>query len=442
MSPLSSRKSFKPSTLFAQVRDALAAMRRVEAAPPRPLTVRRSIALEPLEPRLLLSADLTYAYNPADFVLGDSDHSNNSYTLKIEQNGTGLDQLALYGETSTSPIAVAALHSGLNTVDITGAVGVGDQLTIDMSGIGVTPDGLVNVGFDIKFDGKGAVPLSLSDDSTRIVGSSAYPISSLTLESMNDITVTGKVIASGDITLKSTAKDASGLSGIDGLLFTADSLITMGTAGAELRSTAGSISLLAESTITITDSNFSLGSVKAAFAIGLSSAAVNISNGVVHAGANLSVEAKSTVTSTLTTVPDDASDDNNTVDAAVASAILNSAATVTVSGGAVDAVSAAQFKATNTVTASSTADGLTGDQGGTVGFTLLTGDTKVLFTGGTVSAGSIALQATSDRTATTLAKATVGGSNDGGGSNESEKKLKDPNKDGNSSDKEIGRAHV
>ena len=136
--------------------------------------------------------------------------------------------------------------------------------------------------------------------------------------------------------------------------------------------------------------------------------------------------------------PDDAEDDNDQVDAAVASAILFSSPTVTISGGDIDATGSVSIKATNTVTSSTTSDGLTGDQGGTVGFTLLFCDTKVEITGGTVDAPSITIEATSVRTAITLADATVGGANDSGGmTNESEKRLNDPNKDTMSTDKAI-----
>ena len=55
------------------------------------------------------------------------------------------------------------------------------------------------------------------------------------------------------------------------------------------------------------------------------------------------------------------------------------------------------------------------------------GDTEVLISGGTIDAGSITIEATSERTATTVAKATVGGASDGGSDdNESKKRLADP----------------
>ena len=74
--------------------------------------------------------------------------------------------------------------------------------------------------------------------------------------------------------------------------------------GASAELDGANITLLADSTVTITNSNFNPGSVRVAFAISNADANVNITAGRINASGNLSVEAKSTVTSTLTTVPD------------------------------------------------------------------------------------------------------------------------------------------
>lgn len=432
----STRKSFKPSVLCNMLLEAIAgwngdsraSKRKAEAKAPRQW---RSFGLEAIEPRLLLSADISYTYSAGDVAkFNDGDALNNYYRCVIEDSG-GADVINVLAEDNSVLCSGILATGGINKVTLTGFEFLGDQLTVDFKGIsGQDAD---KYDIEINMDGKGVIPLTGQDDRLEIVGDGGYLLDSLNVHAHEDITVTGKVIADGDITLKSSALDDKGLPKVDGLYFTADSLVTMSDANAELQ--GANITLLAESTITITNSNFSLGPVKAAFAIGNSSAAVNISNGVINASVNLNVEAKSTINSTLTTVPDDASDDDDTVDAAVASAVLSSTPTVAISGGDIDAGGIAIIKATNIVSASSTADGLTGDKGGTLAFNLLLGNTIAQVTGGTVDADSITIQAISDRTSTAVAKATVGGANSGGGSNESEKRLDDPNKDGDNSDK-------
>ena len=389
---------------------------------------RRAMHFEPLEPRLLLSADISYTYAAADALkFNDADLLNNHYRLVIEDGaGGGADVMRLLAEDDSELASGILATDGVNKLTLTGddTVLLGDQLTIDFSSF--SGQDAQKYDIQVDMDGKGVIPLTDQDDKVEITGDGGYALNSLTVHAHEDITVTGKVFADDFISLTSSSLDDKGLPGVDGLVFTADSAIAMSNAAAQLQTTTGDISLLSDSTLTIDTSNFSLGAVNIAFALGFSDSAVSISGGTINAGGNLSIEAKSTVNSTLTTVPDEASDDDNTVDAAVASAILSSAPAVTISGGDFDAGGSATIKATNTVTSSAIADGLTGDEGGTVAFNLFLGDTSVDVTGGTIDADSILIQSTSVRTATTTAKATVGGAESGAGTNESEKRLNDP----------------
>src|SRR5262245_50205729 len=65
------------------------------AAKPR----RQNFALEAIEPRLLLSADISYTYSAADALkFNDGDLDDNHYAVVISGNGAGADELQLKAE--------------------------------------------------------------------------------------------------------------------------------------------------------------------------------------------------------------------------------------------------------------------------------------------------------------------------------------------------------
>ena len=313
--------------------------------------------LEPITNTGTANAVVFSTGNFDDFDASLTDNGNGTLTLA----GTTFEDV-----TFNDPGTSLTINLGDDPIPL-----VKDSLTInsfDLSGVNLTVNG--------------------EDGDDEVVFAGAVNAGNVLIDA-ETITVNAAVNATGDITLNAIASDDEGISQIDGILFTADSSITVSGSG-EL--VGNNVTLLAHSTLDIDDSDFGLGPVKFAFAVGVSTALVDISGGVVNAtSGNLMIDAKSDVTSTLTTVPDDAEDDDDEVDAAVASAILHSSPTVTISGGNIDASGTATIKATNTVTSSATADGLTGDQGGTVAVNVFTGSTGVLVTGGTIDADEITI---------------------------------------------------
>ncbi len=430
--PRVERHSFAESWLSSFIASAFRPSRsaRKQGSSRRRAARPDGFAIEPLEPRLLLSADISYAFGVAD--AGKFNVDDTHLFRLVVQDQSGADVLKLLSEQG-DVLASGTLASGVNKVTLTGDALFTDQLLVDFSGIAGQDATLYDI--QIAMDGQGDLSPS-ADEKLEFIGDGGYHLQSLVAEAHEEVIVTGDVVAQGDISVTSTAADDDGLPVAGDLVFTASSLLTMSDAGARLESTGGDISLLAQSTLSIDNSDFSLGPVRAAFAVGVSDAGVQVSAGTITAAGNVNVEAKSTVTSTLTTVPDDTQDDDDSVDAAVASAILHSAPTLTISGGTVHAGGNAVLKATNTVTAGTTADGLTGDKGASVAFNLVTGGTSATLSGGSVDADSVTLQAHSERSAQANAVATVGGANaSGSGSNESEKRLRDPNKDGSTADR-------
>src|SRR5262245_702884 len=144
------------------------------AAKPR----RQNFALEAIEPRLLLSADISYTYSAADLAkFNDGDLANNHYQLLIVGNGAGADSLQLKAEDgSLLGSGTTTLGAGLNKVSLTGFEGLGDQLTIDLSGI--SGQDLTKYDLQITMDGKGVIPLIGQDDKVSIIGDGGYGLHS------------------------------------------------------------------------------------------------------------------------------------------------------------------------------------------------------------------------------------------------------------------------
>src|ERR1051325_4224367 len=305
MKPPTNRANVRPSTLLSLVGQPLSMVGQVlgavrakaQSGPARP----RVAGLEPLEPRTMLAANINYTYSAADILhFNDGDLQNNSYAIAIADVG-GSDHLQIKAEDGSVLAEGVLANDGTNVLNLTGNKFLGDQISIDFTNLAGQIGADPRYDIQIITDGKGVVPLIGQDDKVTIVGNGSYQLHSLDLQTKEDITLTGAVHATGDISLKSSATDNEGLPGVDGLLFTADSKITISGGSADLH--GANISLLAESTLTITNSNFSPGPVDIAFAIANADANIIISGGVINATGTLNVEAKNTVTSTLSTIP-------------------------------------------------------------------------------------------------------------------------------------------
>ena len=378
----------------------------------------RNLDIDSLESRLMLSADLLYPSNPLDALVTDltlvAETSGSDVFLRLRQTSNLSNILASVQLDDAGDFDVNIKRDdfggGSTVLDL-----ASDTVRVDLDTFALLNTFVSGSGgvLDLDFDGGTEIPL-VSDDHFRVEGTGTFSVGyALALHSTSDVTInTGFATFAGDVTVKSDdeikvtgsshiaagsntllleakATDDEGLPGVDGLLFTANSAISVDSAGVTLE--AGNITLRAQSAITITNSNFSPGSVNIAFAIGISDASIIVSDGTLNAINDLTIEAISTVSSTLTTVPDDAEDDDDEVDAAVASAILHSTANVLISGCDLDAGDAVQIKSNNTVNASTTADGLSGDSGGTVAVNVFTGDTTAIVSGGSVDVTSVAV---------------------------------------------------
>ncbi|HYC46066.1 MAG TPA: LEPR-XLL domain-containing protein, partial [Burkholderiales bacterium] len=526
---------------------------RGRSAQPRTAGARRSILLEPIEPRLLLSADLTYgdpAAVPAPGSLTATDISNyvsaltsTTFTLKAEQSGsdffwnmygTGLDGTgtpALAGQaqiTAADDLDLNLIREefGLRNASIGLNDFIGDKITVDIDSLGVLNGQFAGTTIDIDFNGGKDIdlgdilgielPLDLTNDQLILAGDGPLAIAHGTkvhstsdivtegdadglqatfqgkLEIVSDskITIDGaSLVTAPNMTLLADAKSTSGL--FQGLLANASSAITLDDT-ARLVSTGGTIELFARSDVTFSedgDTYFGDG-LSATAVLSISSALVDIKGstqidaatvkieGTIHTDVTATAQdstvrvvtvnvfntpeikisgsadiaatsaftalAKSDVKVTNTTVPTDSG--TSTADAAVASSVVQSKPGLLISGGTIASDGDASFTASDKIVISSTADGKqggsdnagSGGAGATLAFSMMFGDTTASITGGSISADNITLAATSDRSATSLSNASKGGSeasgNSGNNRNASEKRLADPNNDGDESD--------
>ncbi|WP_164773391.1 LEPR-XLL domain-containing protein, partial [Mesorhizobium sp. M7A.F.Ca.CA.004.01.1.1] len=205
----------------------------------------------------------------------------------------------------------------------------------------------------------------------------------------------------------------------------------------------GAAQFTATATANVEAETFEVGPLAGVIATILPEARVKFSSTNVTAA---SLSASSTVTVTLTAKDesDAGSDNDEKKDAAVSVTVLVSDAITEVLAGSVLSVSGAvSLTATSNLTMTTEADGGSGGKGASVAVSEVNATTRANVSGGSTigaNAGdtpnSIALGATLISNITTIAKSTAGGSDQSaGGDNESEERLKDPNKDGITSDK-------
>ena len=554
----SARKSFSQSRIARLLTDIFPKWGRpadkltpVSKVPRKPLR-HMGFMLEPLEPRLLLSADLTYANlvsapdptfdSVAAYVAGGI---STNYTLRVVDDGglawklyaTGTDLLPL-GETEVLSHAITVagdldvnLKRDDNGLTNIGGLGlslsdlVGDKIKVDTDSLGLLNGHFDGVAIDIDFAGGKDLDighffgvllpspldvmndqLRLNDDSNNFSGTLAHSLkihsssdivndisgiqitssSDIEIKSDNAVTISaGSILTAANITLSADASSTGGL--IGGLFANASSAVTLNNAS--LIAAGGTVSLLAHSDVTFTedgDSFFNNG-LSGTAVLSFADAAVNLQGVAVINAANAILDANihtnitatandptATVVAVVVTVfnsPEvnigvgadidltgnftaqaisnitidnnikpkagDNANDSADSDAAIATTILHTDPTLTLSGGDIDVGGVALLKAENTILSTTIADGALGAAGATVAFSLFLGDTSVVISGGTLDASTITVQATSDRTATTTAKATAGGSDDGAasGDSESEKRLANPDNDITTNDK-------
>jgi hypothetical protein len=508
--------SFKPAALVAMIQGLFAdrALRAADGRAPRAVRAARRLALEPIEPRLLLDATIEYG-NPLDAVYAsplpsdlsqvgtyltsvlDSAAANLTtldFTLRAVSDG-GNEFWRLFNSSSNAFISQAPINNAsdltLNLLrydpGLASQTGldlkafIPDTLRIDLASLEVLEADYLGQSIQINFDGGSQVLSLLGIDDDVILQGTADLGLGLTVKSNSDILLSNVTLAAPAITIDSAAANGGLYDKVDEILAGADSSILLDNS--HLTST-GATTLKAKSTITANSNGFDLGSVSVVGIASFSTSRVELKNGstlsaggalaltaevaadidaltgtqnvkiagvlgaatpeVIVTGGALSAGAGATLSATanldiLASTKPNASSNSTTSDAAVAIVGFDSSPKVELRGGAALTVTSGStsLAASNNVTVQAIADGrIGGSAGGTLGVSTLLGDTLARVDGASItSAGSVTVAATSVRNLSTTAHATPDGAKDGGGSNESEKRLQDPNQDGNSNDK-------
>lgn len=458
MHQASPRKSFKPAILFARVKDALISMRRAAPEAAKPLTVRRSIALETMEPRLLLSGDLSYS-------------ATAGHNLTLSASGNVLTMFDTAANAVVGSVALSTAGDVNVMIERGSSLGLvnADTVHIDLDTFAALNSFVNAYGhkLTLTFDGGDQ---RLQQDKVDLKGTIGAVGYSLTVQSNSEIDSSGTIAVDGDLTLNSNSTASNDPEISQGLFANANSLILL--TGAHLSAT-GSLTLESDSTVDVDSTGTSLGidfslitsfsgakididsgSVLSAASVSLTSFVhdtlkANASNNalklvvvagnadpevLIHGGSQVSatagavaVLARSDVTIDASTKPSTNSDSK--VDAAVVSTTFGSGATLAVSGATTNvwATGGISLTASSKLVATDVADAnVGGTAGAAVAVSVITGDTTADVDGATVHGSSVNLAASTDRSITTTAKSSPGGSSaSGGGGNKSETTLAD-----------------
>src|SRR5438034_1404110 len=460
------RNIFKPSILGKLLREAFARWGGEEPAAAQ--MRRQSFTLEAIEPRLLLSADLSYAAlsGTHDFTVKASDDGGGNYSVNLYETSNLLSSIASKSFTGGSDVSVSIARDdtlgapAFNADTVRFDLDTFSALDTPLSGHSLTLD--VQGGTERAFtdhviaDGSGAtIGYSLAIQSSSDISSDAtlhLTAGDLTLKSEQTasellttglwadtdtaITLTGahftldsgalNLTAHSDVTVNT---DGTGMSGIQGAAISSFSGATIDIGGSSVLS-ATDINLNAKVDGTLTASA-AAASVKLVAVLGSADPEVRIhGSSSLTASNNISALAKSDVTISASTSPETGSG-TSSVDAAVVNTTYGSGATLSVSDSAtVNATGTATLTASSKLHATTTADAnVASTAGAAVAVSVITGDTTGSVSDATVDGSAISLGATSDRTITTLAKSSPGGSSahTGGTPNKSETTLSDNN---------------
>ncbi|HWA13440.1 MAG TPA: LEPR-XLL domain-containing protein, partial [Burkholderiales bacterium] len=387
---------------------------------------RRKFLLETLEPRLLLSADLTYgaATTATDLTLV-AETSGPDLTLKLIETGN-----------PGTVVATAILDdaSDLDVIikrDTAGPIGpdtVGDRIRIDLDSFDILNTFVSGHGGVLKIDVQGGNEAVSSDDHVNLQegGAPTTLAYGLEVKSSSDMIVgVGNLTVQGDLKLTTDAH-SSGLIGESSEIFaSADGSITIN--GGTIHASA--ISIEAKSTIDISPDAIDLSSFHVSVATASSTANVTINGAAsIQAAGDLSIHALSDVKAVAEIAPSKGAS-STSVDAAVSFVHIDSTSKVSIGGSAELAATGHKIDITaeNTVVATTTANAAKADNGAAVAVTHVDGDTGVSFTGTShASADSISMAAISNRTATTTSVSSAGGATaSAGGDNKSESTLAD-----------------
>lgn len=465
------RRFFKTSVLGRMLGDLLHRGRREQSQ-----AVRRSItprgerfALETMEPRVLMSADIAYAPTSlANTITVSASVSGGAYFIDIA-GGVASPihrQLTAPGDVTINIAPVGGAAAGATLAD-TVRVNLdtfsvlkpfvnanGGLLTLDIAGGSeliqqdrVFIDGLAaNIGYS----------LNVHSSADMTAAATATLTGNLTLASDDAVVGTSKTnLKALNLTLRAAASEAGGIGGT-GILADANSRITLTdatltavnllsldahaavsvdatgipiagvtgsvvTSASSARIAIGGASVLSGKAVDITarvegtlKATAALNVVKLVVVTGMAAPEVLISGTTSITATNaLTVTAKSDVVIDATVRPSPTATIAK-ADAAVVTTTFASGAALSIAGGAnLTAGGAVTLASASTLKATSTADAsVAGTAGASVAVSVISGDTTASVNGAAVSGASVALTAASHRTITTTAKSTPGGAAD------------------------------
>ena len=430
---------------------------------------RPSYGLETVEPRLLMSADLSY------MTLND--------TLTLSIGGSAAAPTVILKDAS-GQLASSALNPTTGTViNISRSSSVGggpvsaDTLDIDLTNFATLNSFVSGSGGQLTINFQGGDEFSGSPhpftDTVNVNGTSGTLNYGVTVESSSVIDSSANLTATSIALSSAQTASAAAADGFStGLFANADTGINL--TGAHLTTTGGALTLNATSTLSVNTNGAGPSAAKGALITSFSSAAIDIggssalratggdvditasvqgnltatasgaqvdlvsidgsaspavaSNGgssVVSTTGAVDAIATSNVTINATaTAP--AGQSNSKVDAAVLNTTYGSGAAMTVNGGAVLSAHGADTAASSsTLNSTSVANGdVAGDAGAAVAVSVITGNTTTDVDSASVTGSAVNVTASSNRTIVTTAMSAPGGSQASGtGSNASEQTL-------------------
>ncbi len=451
-----------PRRLNRREREELSAKSRAARAP------RPSYGLETVEPRLLMSADLSYTTLNDTMTLSIGGTAAAPTVILKDASG----QLASVNLTAATGAEVDVTRSGTGggavsadtlNIDLTNFATLntfvnanGGELTVKFIGgdeFEGTPHPFVDtvnvngtsgaLGYGVAIDSSSVIDSSASLTATNITLNSAQTASDLLSTGLfanadTGINLTGAHLTTtaGALTLDATSTLAvsttgTGMSAVQGAVITSFSNANIGVGGSSmLTATGGDVDITASVTGSLS-ANASGASVDLVTIDGSASPTVTINGGssVIATSGAIDATASSNVTIHATaTAP--AGQSNAKVDAAVANVTYGSGAAMTVNGGAsLNAHGADTVAASSTLNSSNVANGdVAGDAGAAVAVSVITGDTTTDVDSASLTGSSVSATASSNRTIVTTAYSSPGGSQASGtGSNASEQTLANNN---------------
>ncbi|MFC1895392.1 LEPR-XLL domain-containing protein, partial [Thermodesulfobacteriota bacterium] len=358
--------------------------------------------------------------------------SNSDDRAKLTDNGTTLTLSPITGFPTFESITFNEPSNSLT-------INLGEDLGIPF----LSKDVLTINSFDVH-----GVDLTVNgeDGTDEVVIAGAVAADDITINA-EKITVSSTIDAT-NVTLSAAAEDDGAvdeyglyLGGIFEGLYIATPEAAIDLTGANITAT-GDVTLSATATANLGSVNPStLGSTLDASLLTILPTATITLDGTTLTAANLDADANVNVTVAF---EDDAdgSDTDTTSDAAATVLVLISESTMAVQGASdINLSGDAAFDAATTLDLNSTADGSGGAAGGTVAVTEVQADTIAFVTDSASilantgdTPDSVTIGATLNSTVSTTSTSTAGGAESGGGTNESEERLADPNQDEDTSD--------